>query len=294
MKIKLPPYVKVLIKLAFMVAALWYVFSRLDIREVLDIMARANIPLLIAALVTLVLSKLVSAIRLNRYLGSIGIFISEVAHMKLYLLGMYYNLFLPGGIGGDGYKIYLLNKRFEVKLKRVFWAVMVDRVSGVVALFCIAVVLFCFIPEMGTYAAYSWLLVPLAIIASYLAIRYFFRYLLPVFWSTYTLSLVVQFLQVLAAMLILLALKGNGSPVAYLFVFLISSLVAVLPITIGGIGSREFTFMLGAQWLGLDPALSIALSLLFYLLNAFMSFWGIIYSLGPGLRLEEGRRWLKP
>jgi uncharacterized membrane protein YbhN (UPF0104 family) len=136
--------------------------------------------------------------------------------------------------------------------------------------------------------------VPLAIIASYLAIRYFFRYLLPVFWRTYTLSLVVQFLQVLAAWFILLALKGTGNPVAYLFVFLISSMVAVLPITIGGIGSREFTFMLGAQWLGLDPALSIALSLLFYLLNAFMSFWGIVYSLGPGLRLEKGPRWLKP
>ena len=294
MKIKLPPYVKVLIKLAFMVAALWYVFSRLDIREVLDIMARANIPLLIAALATLVLSKVVSAVRLNRYLGCIEIFISELAHMKLYLLGMYYNLFLPGGIGGDGYKIYLLNKRYEVRLKRVFWAVMVDRVNGVVALFCIAVVLFCFIPEMGSFAAFTWLLVPLAIVVSYLAIRYFFRYLLSVFWSTYMLSLLVQFLQVLSAWLILLALGGTGDPVAYLFVFLISSLVAVLPITIGGIGSREFTFMLGAQWLGLDPALSIALSLLFYLLNAFMSFWGIIYSLGPGLKLEEGLRWLKP
>jgi uncharacterized membrane protein YbhN (UPF0104 family) len=293
-KLKLPPYLKLLIKLAFMVAALWYVFSRLDIREVLDAMARANIPFLVAALFVLVLSKLVSAIRLNRYLGSIGILISETEHMKLYLLCMYYNLFLPGGIGGDGYKIYLLNKRYQVKLKRIFWAVMVDRVNGVVALFCIAVVLFCFMPEMGAYASFAWVLVPLAIIVSFLAIRHFFRYLLPVFWSTYFLSLLVQALQVLAALFILLALKGSGNTVSYLFVFLISSLVAVLPITIGGIGSREFTFMLGAQWLGLDPALSIALSLLFYLLNAFMSFWGIVYSLGPGLELKEGRRWLRP
>jgi len=163
-----------------------------------------------------------------------------------------------------------------------------------VALFCIAVVLFYFMPGMGRYTPYTWVLLPLAIIVSFLAIRHFFRYLLPVFWSTYFLSLMVQLLQVLAAFLILLALKGTGNSVSYLFVFLISSLVAVLPITIGGIGSREFTFMLGSQWLGLDPALSIALSLIFYLLNAFMSFWGIVYSLGPGLRLEEGRRWLRP
>ena len=294
MKIKLHPYLKVLIKLAFMVAALWYVFSRLDIREVLDTMAQANLLYLGGALILLVLSKVTSAIRLNRYLGSIEILISEIDHMKLYLLGMYYNLFLPGGIGGDGYKIYLLNKLYDVKLKRIFWAVMVDRVNGVVALFTIAVVLFCFIPGMGGYATYSWVLVPLAIFVSFFAIRHFFRYLLPVFWSTYLLSLLVQLLQVLSALLILLALEGTVNPLSYLFVFLISSMVAVLPLTIGGIGSREFTFMLGAQWLGLDPALSIALSLLFYLLNAFMSFWGIIYSLGPGLKLEPGLRWLKP
>jgi len=171
---------------------------------------------------------------------------------------------------------------------------MVDRVSGVVALFCIAVVLFCFMPGMGVYATYAWVLIPLAILVSFLAIRHFFRYLLPVFWSTYVLSLLVQLLQVLSALLILLALKGAGNTVAYLFVFLISSMVAVLPITIGGIGSREFTFLLGAQWLGLDPALSVALSLLFYLLNAFMSFWGIFYSLGPGLKLRAGTRWLRP
>ena len=200
---------------------------------------------------------------------------------------MFYNLFLPGGIGGDGYKIYLLNKRYNPQLKRIFWAVMVDRVNGVVALFCIAVLLFCFIPGMGGYASYIWVLVPLAIVVSFLAIRHFFPYLLAVFWSTYFLSLLVQLLQVLSALLILVALKGTGNPVSYLFVFLISSIVAILPLTIGGIGSREFTFMLGAQWLGMDPALSIALSLLFYLLNAFTSFWGIIFSIGPGVKLES-------
>jgi uncharacterized membrane protein YbhN (UPF0104 family) len=293
-KIKLPPYIKLLIKLAFMVAALWYVFSRLDIREVLNTMAQADLLYLGGALLMLVLSKVVSAIRLNRYLGSIGILISETGHMKLYLLGMYYNLFLPGGIGGDGYKIYLLNRRFDVKLKRIFWAVMADRVNGVVALFCIAVVLFCFMPGMGGYAAYSWLLVPLSVFVIFLAIRHFFPYLAPVFWSTYFLSLLVQLLQVFSALLILFALKGTGNTVAYLFVFLISSLVAVLPITIGGIGSREFVFMLGSQWLDMDPTLSIALSLLYYLLNAFMSFWGIVYSLGPGPMLEAGKRWIRP
>ncbi|MCF8302219.1 MAG: hypothetical protein K9I94_03010 [Bacteroidales bacterium] len=38
----------------------------------------------------------------------------------------------------------------------------------------------------------------------------------------------------------------------YLFVFLLSSIVAAFPITISGIGSREITFYFGARLMGLD------------------------------------------
>lgn len=287
MKIKLPPFVKVLLKLAVTVAALWYVFSRLDLQEVLGTIAQSKFLYLSGALILFVLSKMISSLRLNKFLASTGMLISERTNMKLYLLGMYYNLFLPGGIGGDGYKIYLLNRKYEVSTRKIFWAVMMDRIIGVVALFCMAVVLSCFVPGMGKYAWYLILLIPLAISISYLAFRRFFPYLLRVFRISNLLSLAVQLLQLLSALLILLSLKVPGSLEGYLFVFLISSMVAVLPLTIGGIGSREFTFMLGAQWLGLDLNLSIALSLLFYLITAFTSFWGIIYSMGTGLKLEE-------
>ena len=287
MKIKLPSIVKVLIKLAITVAALWYVFARLELQQVLDTIAQSNFLLLAGALFLFVLSKIISSLRLNRFLRSTGIHLSERANIKLYLLGMYYNLFLPGGIGGDGYKIYLLNRRYDVATKKIFWAVMMDRIIGVVALFCLAVLLFCFVPGMGSYAWYIWILIPLSVLVSYLVFRYVFPYLLPVFRISNILSLAVQLLQLLSALLILLSLKVPDSIEGYLFLFLISSMVAVLPLTIGGIGSREFTFMLGAQWLGLDLNLSIALSLLFYLITAFSSFWGIIYSIGPGIKLEE-------
>lgn len=287
MKIKLPPFVKVLLKLAVTVAALWYVFSKIELQQIIATIGDSNFLYLFGALILFVLSKMVSSVRLNSYLGSTGIHITQVTHMKLYLLGMYYNLFLPGGIGGDGYKIYLLNKRYEVPTRQIFWTVMMDRVIGVVSLFCMAVVLFCFVPGMGFYAWYIWTLIPLSIFITYLLFRRFFPYLLPVFQTTNLLSLVVQLLQLLSALLILLSLKVTGSLESYLFVFLISSIVAVLPLTIGGIGSREFTFILGAQWLGLDLNLSIAMSLLFYMITAFTSLWGIIYSIGPGLNLEK-------
>lgn len=286
MKSKIKRLLKVLAKGTITVAALWYVFSKIDLQQVLAAMGHSSPLLLAGALVLFVLSKMVSSVRLNRFLACIDIRISQRDHMKLYLLGMYYNLFLPGGIGGDGYKIYLLNKRFEAETRKIFWAVLLDRVIGVVVLFCMAVVLFCFLPGMGTHAVYAWLLVPVSLVAAYLVFRHFFPYLLPVFRITHLYSLVIQLLQLGSALLILRSLGTPDLLESYLFVFLISSMVAVLPLTIGGIGSREFTFMLGAQWLGLDLNLSITLSLIFYLVTAFTSFWGIIYSVGPGLKLE--------
>jgi glycosyltransferase 2 family protein len=286
-KIKLPPVAKVLLKLAITLAALLFVFTKVEFKQLLETMAQSNLLYLGGALILFILSKMVSSLRLNRYLRAIEISLPEKTNMKLYLLGMYYNLFLPGGIGGDGYKVYLLNKRYKVATRKIFWAVMMDRIIGVLALFCMAVVLFCFVPGMGRYAWFSWILVPLAILFTYQISRRFFPYLLSVFRITNLQSLLVQFLQVLSALLILLSLKVTVNLETYLFVFLVSSIVAVLPLTIGGIGSREFTFMLGAEWLGLDLNVSIALSFLFYLITAFTSLWGIVYSLGPGLKLEE-------
>jgi len=286
-KNKLRRYLTVLAKAAVTAAALWYVFTRIDVHQVFDAMRDSRPGFLAGALVLFVLSKLLSSFRLNRFLASIDILISQWSHWKLYLLGMFYNLFLPGGIGGDGYKIYYLTKRYEVTTRKIFWAVLLDRVIGVVVLFCMAVVLFCFLPGMGKYAWYTWLLIPLSVFVAYIIIRHFFPYLLQVFAISQFYSLGIQLLQLGSALLILLSLNAPGQIESYLFVFLVSSIVAVLPLTIGGIGSREFTFMLGAQWLGLDLNLSISLSLIFYLITAFTSFWGIIYSVGPGPELKS-------
>jgi uncharacterized membrane protein YbhN (UPF0104 family) len=286
-KIKIPSYIKVLLKLGITAAALYFVIRKIDVGLVGSTIGTSNFWYLMGALLLFILSKAVSSVRLNRYLRAIGIAITERSNMKLYLLGMYYNLFLPGGIGGDGYKIYYLNKRYDVKTSRIFWSVMMDRVMGLLALFCLGVGFTYFVDIEWTYIRFIWILIPLSIVGAFLITRYFFSYLLPVFTITNLQSLLVQALQLLSAWLILLSLGSPENPQGYLLVFLVSSMVAVLPITIGGIGSREFTFMLGAQWLGLDLNLSIALSILFYLITAFTSLWGMIYSFGPGLKIEK-------
>jgi hypothetical protein len=101
-------------------------------------------------------------------------------------------------------------------------------------------------------------------------------------------SLAVQILQVISAVFILFAIDTFDHITAYVFLFLVSSIVAALPITIGGIGSREITFLFGANILLLDINQSIALSLLFYVITLVVSIAGIYFSLNPGaMKIER-------
>ena len=275
----IPKYVKTTVKILLSFGILGFVLYKIDTRELLNTFERVNLWYLLIAALFFLLSKLMAAYRLNLFLDRTGVRISHAYNIRLYLLGMFYNLFLPGGIGGDGYKIYLLNKQFDVKAKKIFWAILLDRVMGMLALFCLASLMGGFLPGLGVLRNYVWILAPLGALAYYLFIRYLFGYLKGIYLITLGQSFLVQLSQVVTAWFILLSINVTADMAGYIFVFLISSIVAALPITIGGIGSREVTFLLGAEMMNLDISNSIALSLLFYVITAVVSLSGIYYSI---------------
>ncbi len=281
MKDKYKKYLKVAIKIIISVAALYFVFTKIEWSDVLDIYSNSNPGYLFIALIIFVISKTIAAFRLNLFLKSININISTEFNLKLYLLGMFYNLFLPGGIGGDGYKIYLLNKKFDTKLKKIFWALFIDRISGVVALTLIIIVLAYFINVSIKYQQYIGVLIPLILASFFYGIKIFFKYFTSIFTKINVMSLLVQLSQVVAVFYILKSIGCLDNTIEYLFIFLFSSIIATLPISIGGIGAREITFLYGSQYLGLDANLSIALSLMFYFITATISLSGIYFNLKP-------------
>jgi len=94
-------------------------------------------------------------------------------------------------------------------------------------------------------------------------------------------SLLVQLSQLVCAYFILLGLGINQHIAAYLFVFLVSSIVAVLPLTIGGVGARELVFILSHDHMGIDENSAVAFSLLFFLITAFTSLSGVGFVFKP-------------
>ena len=283
-QIKLNKHIKFFLKLSVTVAALYFVFRRIDISEVWALYKQINPLWIIPAILLFIGSKVFSAFRLNGFFRCTGLQLSDRANLRLYLLGMFYNLFLPGGIGGDGYKIYMLNRKEKIKVKDLLFSILLDRISGSFAILLLVILLFYFVPVniSFNYKAFLWLLIPISVGIYYLVISRFFKQFVPVFLLSNGQSLAVQVLQVLSVFFILKALGQTGQELSYILLFLVSSVIAGLPITVGGVGAREMTFILGAGILGLDTGLSVAVSLMFYLVTASISLCGSYFTFRPG------------
>ncbi|MCL6272763.1 flippase-like domain-containing protein [Muricauda sp. 2012CJ35-5] len=270
-----------LLKIVVSAALIYFIFTKINVQDVAKALKGSNLFYLVAAVLLVGLSKMFAAFRLNLYFHQIGVKITQLSNLKLYLLGMFYNLFLPGGIGGDAYKGYVIQKKYKSGTKRVVAVLLLDRLSGMLLIFVLGCLLALVLKE-DLFREVRWLLIvaiPMAVFTFWLLNKKFFEYTLPVFWKSVGYSALVQGTQLISILLILQALSITWDVIAYLFIFLVSSIVSVIPLTIGGIGSREITFLYGAQWLGLDASTSIGISFIFFLITAFISFFGIFYVL---------------
>lgn len=268
-----------ILKIAISAILIYFIFTKVDFSEVVIVLRKSDPFELLLALVLFILSKVISAYRLNLYFHKLGVYLTQKSNLKLYVLGMFYNLFLPGGIGGDAYKGYLIKKKFEVKTKKVVAVLFLDRLSGLLVLFVYACLLATFLSneDLVRYKPYILIAALLGVITFWFINRHFFKDMLSVFWRSFFHSALVQLAQMTSAYFILKALGIQMAIVAYLFIFLLSSIVSVLPLTIGGIGSREVTFFYGATLLGLDQNTSVGISMVFFLITAFVSLFGIYY-----------------
>ena len=257
---------------------MYVVFRKIDFKETKNIFLHASPVWLFLALAAFNISKIVSSFRLNIFFKKADLILGWKYNLRLYYVGMFYNLFLPGGIGGDGYKIYLLNRYFKTPLKPLISATLLDRVSGMVSLAFLAFILALNLKFPVTGVLPYLLLGGLALLTYpvlFLVLRILFRRFLPAFFSTNLYSLVVQAFQLVSAFCILKAMGVDQLLYEYLVLFLVSSVVAVLPFTIGGVGARELVFILGSNYLFIDRNTAIAFSLMFFIVIAISSFIGV-------------------
>ncbi len=270
-------WLKLLLKIAVTIACIWYVSGKIDFEKAGISIKKADWFYLLPALIAFIASKLLSAARLNMYFKNIGIHLSAKQNTRLYWLGMFYNLFLPGSISGDAYKVILITKKYNTPYKKTTAAVLLDRFSGLLGLGLILAAYGSIVLSNPLHIVAITSGAVLSIVVVFLIIKKWFRDFIPSFLPTLLLGILVQACQVICVYLIMAALGIPAHNTEYIFIFLVSSVVSVLPLTIGGLGIREVVFLEGSKLFGLSQETSVVISLLFYLITLLISAVGLVY-----------------
>ncbi len=263
-------------RLLFSAAAIFIITRKVDINLAADYLSKANFFFIFLALISYSGSKILAAYRINSLYQTQGLNLPNNLNIKLTFLAMFYNLFIPL-VGGEGYKTFWINKRYNTSVKSLIWAALLDRGSGLAGLGIVTVLVFQFSEFIFPYSGFSLLLIPLVLIAHWLVNKFLFPSFLSAWISTTVYSLLIQVLQALTSFLVVLALGIDVLQIEYVFVFMLASFAFVIPI----IGAREMAFVFGSQQLGLDMELSLAIGLLFYLALAISSLSGYWFVLFP-------------
>ena len=131
-----------LLQIAVTVAVLFWVFHDPQKRAQMAVALRmADYRWIVAALGCYFVVELAAGVRWWILLKVQQIHLSILRVAGLFMIGMFYNQFLPGGTGGDIMKSYLLLKETPGKATGALLAVVFDRMVGLVALITITGVL---------------------------------------------------------------------------------------------------------------------------------------------------------
>lgn len=263
------------LKIALSVGLLYLVFTKIEFTDVWATIQGAS-PLYIAlAVLAFVASQWLSSFRLLLYFRERHYHLSALSNHLLYLVGMFYNFFIPGGIGGDAYKVYILNKNFKWEVRKLTLAVLNDRLSGLIAIL-IWIQLFSLIYLPGVWKILVIPCLALTIWLTRLMLKHWFSDFQHIYFRSLLYSMGIQGLQLLCIGFILMALNTPvGTAGIYFLVFLGSTLLSVL--SFSGIGVREWLFLKASEVFSFDPGLSVSTALLFSALTALISLAGVFF-----------------
>jgi uncharacterized protein (TIRG00374 family) len=290
---------------------------RTDWAQVARAFAQLRLVWWLAAVGLYLLTQVVSSVRWQLLARPLGLDGQLRQFVAFYFIGMYFNLLLPTSVGGDVVRAWYLDGGSGRKLA-AFLSVFIDRFSGLLvllALACVAVALcpialpaWIYVSVWGTIAAAVAGLAGFSIFGFRFSIAgrvpgvnrlsrkiealranstYFLRPRLLL--GTTALSLVVQASNVLLVWLVGRAIDAPV-PVSYYWILVpMVTLLTLLPISLNGMGVREWGTVLFLAPLGVGQGTALSLAFLWFsVFTAASLCGGVIYLFGSFPRPEVG------
>jgi len=257
-------YLKWLLKFSITVALLWWVFHRIDLESVSRAIGKADKLLLALAFVPYLASRTTAAMRLTTILQAHEVGLTHYGGVHLHWISMFYGMFLPGGLGGDAYKLLRLKQHYPAHGTMLLTRILLwDRITGFVMLGLLAgIIAMIRFYDHHLIALVPALALPAAGVVGWSA-RKWLPGIIPVLGRILLLSLGTQVFQIICTGFLLYSMAETSHWADYALLFLLSSIATVFPLSIGGIGVRELVYLRGSALLGVSEPIAVTVSVLF-------------------------------
>jgi uncharacterized membrane protein YbhN (UPF0104 family) len=283
MKLK-KKHAMLLLKITVIAACFAVIYSKADTTKIAQYLSMVNPLAILLSYAILTLAQFISALRTQYYFRQEGLHLKKKFTVGLYFVGMLFNNVLPGGIGGDGYKLYLVNKLANFPRMYILRIFISERASGLFALLLLGFLIAPFSEVSSKFSYANVLIIPALLITTagyFTSIKILLKEKPKTAIGAMPYSLVIQLLGIAIILTIFFGtgINSNNSSEtnSYIILFLISSVLSILPISIGGVGLRELTFMYGGALLGLNPELGITIAIVYIAVNLLCSLNGLIF-----------------
>jgi len=288
-------YLLILCKLAVSISLILFLYRKTPFDQISQVLLQVDVRYLLPIALLFFINTLISAGKWQLFLIADNIRLPLRGLTVSYMSGTFCNLFLPTNIGGDSYRIYDIARQSS-QAARSAVSVFADRLSGFVAL-----VIFSFVSSLWvaiSFGSLKFLIIPSLLMASFLAMSMALLKQNPVmsllkmtgltrfsmvtrlsdkffasvsryqadkglFIKVMLLSFIFQFSVILVVYLMSRAL-GADIPFYYFSAFVpIITLMEALPISIYGIGVRDYGYVYFFSQVGMGDVQTRSLALFF-------------------------------
>ncbi len=252
---------------------------------------------LVLALLCLAVSNFTACYQWKLLLEKQGVHMTYGKLLKLYHVGLFFNNFMPGNVGGDAKKVYDIRMQGgQDTVGAGFTATVFDRLFGLffITLFALAVGVLFFVhdPEQRAFMWPSvWIFMGFCVMCRMAGkvlpekietrlLRMFERFQKfrskKLWVNIICLSTVTQSLRIFVHFFCGIAVGVTLSMSWYFYYIPLVAIVSALPISIGGFGPREFLAQSLFARAGVPGLESVVIQLLAYFVSLILSLFGAV------------------
>jgi uncharacterized protein (TIRG00374 family) len=297
-----------IIRIAISGAILYFVLKKVNFAEVAGLLKQANVGLLLAALGLYGVMVMLCALRWGKLLKVQGVELSYRRTLAYYFIGFFYNNILPTTVGGAVVRALYAGKEGG-KNNEAYSSTLVELIVGGWALVAFALIAsllwFRFLPfyRLVLPVCLAFVLATLVVylffhrgfmrnfkiiidririfgigdkIKEFYKAIYIYRDKKALMVEAVLLSLVIQLIMTFTNMLIGVSLGFKLPFMSYMIYPVIIGLITTIPITLNGLGLREWGYGYFFTQVGLTGSQAVTLSLLFYLVGLIGSLAGAV------------------